>query len=60
MTAYCSPCLDVWCIQADKIARGDWVNIRSGVRLHVTCGRALEAIRTAPATYSYGDERVAA
>jgi hypothetical protein len=53
VTAYCPPCLDVWHIAADRIARGDFVNIAPGTRMHVTCGRALEAIRTTPATYEY-------
>lgn len=55
MTAYCSSCLDTWNIAPAKLDRGDFVNVAPGVRMHVTCGRALEAIRTAPATYSYGD-----
>lgn len=46
--AYCPACLDVWSICADKIARGDWDNVRPGVHMHVTCGRALEAARTGP------------
>lgn len=48
MNPYCSPCLDVWNIQPSRLTRGDWVNVGHGVALHVSCGRALEAIRTAP------------
>lgn len=57
MTApYCSPCLDVWCIEAARIERRDFMSIRPGTSLHVTCGRALEALRTAPTEPSeYGD-----
>lgn len=54
MTAgYCSRCIEVWNIQPSPL--GYWVNVAPGVRMHVACGRALEAIRTTPPTYSYGD-----
>lgn len=55
-TAYCPACLDVWCITDAKLAARDFVNIRPGTRLHVTCGRALEALRTAPATFEFEPE----
>lgn len=48
MTDYCPGCLDVWCIEPAKFERRDWVNVRTGLSLHVTCGRSLEAIRTVP------------
>lgn len=49
MTAtYCPACLDVVNADPARLARGDWVNIRPGIHLHVSCGRALEALRTAP------------
>jgi hypothetical protein len=65
MSAYCPGCLDTWHIAADRIARGDFVNIAPGTRMHVACGRALEAIRTSPPTVvaerePYADERWAA
>lgn len=48
MKSYCCPCLDVWSIERARITRGDWVTIAPGVHMHVTCGRALEQIRTTP------------
>jgi hypothetical protein len=45
---YCPGCLDVWCIETARFTRGDWVNIWPGISLHVSCGRALEALRTVP------------
>jgi hypothetical protein len=42
--AYCPTCLDVWFIEAGRIARRDFINIPPGVRMHVACGRALAAI----------------
>lgn len=47
MTAYCPACLDVWCLDPARVDRGDFVNIKPGVRLHVACGRALDEIRKA-------------
>lgn len=56
--AYCPACLDTWCIQQTRIDRGDFLNVRPGVSLHVSCGRALEALRTAPPTWAYDAELV--
>lgn len=50
---YCPACLDVWSIQPSRITLRDFTNVGHGVRMHVTCGRALEAIRTAPATFEF-------
>jgi hypothetical protein len=48
MTAYCPACLDVW---VTPVRADPWKNAPPVLCLHVSCGRALEAIRTAPATF---------
>lgn len=49
---YCARCIETWAIKGtETVTLGHWVDAIPGLFLHVTCGRALEAIRTAPATY---------
>ena len=45
---YCPRCLDVWAIPQARFDDADWVNVPTGTRLHVTCGRELEALRNVP------------